>query len=203
MVDLSEALKVLEGLDNGASLVSAVKSELSKKNNEAQNLRSSKKEALDEVYSMFGLSSESGADAIKKALEAKDAEKDKGSQTEIEKLSGQLRQFAEDLEKSKAQAESERTKRINLKKESALKGALESAGAYGADVLVKSLINEISMDDTDNISFNGDDNLSLADGVKSFLDSNPGFVKNNQTPGSESPDSDVNEYKKYDQHPDE
>lgn len=214
---LEELLALLEQQENGAEMAGVVKSlagEITKKNNEAKNLRDRAKKAEDSISALndrfsklatfIGLDLEDEEVDLDEALEAlkqKQAQDPNGGKgqpsPEIAQLTTQLNQLQREIKKLTTEkdtfatnAATERTKRIDLLRDAALQKSLASGKAIKPDLVAKILQGNIKLveDGSDSFVFTADDGreVTVEEGVKSFLDSNPDFVINSQRPGSGS-----------------
>lgn len=204
---LEEILKALEGLDDGAEYVSGLKTlseEIGKKNREAQNLRTRLKTAEDsigavnskfsKVAQFIGLEDEvEDLEAALEALKSKKDTKDGKSAPEIAELTSQLNQLKRDMKKLsddkvtfEKTANEEKAKRHTVLRDLALRNALEAGKAVKPQRLTKMLVNNVKIMDDDSLIFVNDDGseVTVDEGVKSFLTENPEFVVNPQNPGA-------------------
>jgi len=216
---LEELLAALEQQENGAEMVGVVKSlagEITKKNNEAANLRKRAKTAEDSITALndnfskvatfIGLDLEDENTDLDTALEAykqkqaqiQDPNGGKGQPSpEVAKLTSDLAQLQRDMKKLSTEKETfaqtaaqEKAKRIELLRDAALQKELANGKAVKPDLLAKILQSNIKLveDGSDSFVFIADDGseVTVQEGVKSFLDTNPDFVINSGRPGSGS-----------------
>lgn len=190
MVTYADALKKLEELDGGAEFAEAVKGELTKKNNEAQNLRTAKKAIEDKVkavYGVFDLSDSASPEDIKEALEAKISEASKSPDNpELKQLQKQMQKLTGELDTWKQNASQEKQKRIEAITTQSIQDALVANKAIKPGVLVNVLKNSVKVGDDEGLVFVAADGseVSINDGIKGWLESNPEFVLSEQRPGS-------------------
>lgn len=207
---LEEITKALEGLEDGTEFIAGLKTlseEIGKKNREAQGLRTRLKTAEDSIGTVNGKFSkvaafiglEDEAEDLEAALEAlkekQIAAGGKGSKSapEIAELTSQLNQLKRDMKKisddkvgfEKAAGE-EKAKRHTVLRDLALRNALEAGKAVKPQRLTKMLVNNVKIMDDDSLIFVNDDGseVTIDEGVKSFLTENPEFVVNPQNPGA-------------------
>jgi hypothetical protein len=215
---VEELLAALEQQEGGAEMIGVVKflaGEITKKNNEAKNLRTRLKATEENVTAVNGkfskvaefLGLEEDAEDVEAALEAlkaKQSEKKPGgdpgnpqTSQELAQLTSQLNQLQRDLKKISTEKETfaqtaaqEKAKRMELLRDSALKTALANGKAIKPDLLAKILQSNIkTLDDgSEGFVFVADDGneVTIDEGVKSFLDTNPDFVTNGSRPGAGS-----------------
>lgn len=190
-----EALAALAAMENGADLVEAVQAEVSKKNSEAQNLRTRTKAAEDAVAKVtekLGLDKDSLDSSLEEVAGTLETVKNSGGTDGVTKKLSAMEKQLKALEAANKKAEetvtAERTKRQNTTKKAQLQSALTKAGAIKPEVLAKVLDGSLQVKDDDSVVFLADDGTekSLEDGVKGFLETNPEFVSNTQKPGAGS-----------------
>jgi len=210
---LEEITKALEGLEEGTEFVAGIKSladEIGKKNREAQNLRTRLKTAEESIESVNGKFSkvaqfiglEDEIEDIEAALEALKNKKEEGKgaegqdgkkSPEVAELTSQLNQLKRDLKKISDDkstfekvASEEKIKRQSVLRDLALQKALVAGKAVKPDRLAKVLVGNIKISDDDTMIFISDDGteVTIDEGVKSFLTENPEFVINAQNPGA-------------------
>lgn len=205
---LEEITKALEGLEEGADFIAGLQSltgEIKKKNNEAQNLRTRLKTTEDnitavndkfsKVAAFIGLEDEvEDIEAALEALKQKQADGGKKGQPvpEVAELTSQLNQLKRDMKKLSEDkstfekvAGEEKNKRQSVLRDLALQKALVAGKAIKPDRLAKMLVGNIKIAEDDAMIFISDDGteVTVEEGVKSFLTENPEFVINAQNPG--------------------
>lgn len=181
---LEETLTFLESAENGSEFVEAVKAELSKKNSEAKGLRDRLKDAdlkgkkLSTVLSALEL--EDSEDLEDKISEIRTKSKTAKSPEEYTRLEKRLK--ALEQENADAKAESRKVK-VEAKLSKLLHESNVIEGVF--EGLKDVLATKVKHNDDGDIylSLNGEE-LPIEEGVKNYLSSNPGFVKNVQKPGS-------------------
>lgn len=220
---ISDALAALEGLEGGEELVQAVQAELSKKNNEAKNLRDRSKAAdtkvavheakLQKLATTIGFDLEADdidtvlegqkkvVDDLKRELVTAKATGDQSKQEEIRKAltdaqvaTEQASKIQKELDKRTkevtdmtAKYTAEKDKRITILKTQGLTQALSDSKAIKPSVIAKMLLPNIKVDEASDELLYVDDKgteMPLAEGVKSFLGTNPEFVANTQSTGA-------------------
>jgi hypothetical protein len=209
----AEAIAKLMGLDGGEELAAAVQAEITKKNNEAKNLRDKAKEAdkqlkeaktqRKELLETIGVDEETAASEdfdldnaleayTNKLLEGKGKAKDSPEFIELQKqvknLNKSIDKLTTENTEFKSAAETEKGKRHGSLKENALIKSLEDAKAVKPGFLAKSLLSQVRIDEVDGkdvLVYVGDDGeeLSVKDGIAAFLTANPELVANSQNGG--------------------
>jgi len=215
-MDLNELTTKLEGIEGGEEMAAFVKSladDNKKKNNEAKNLRDRSKKAeadivaltekFTKVASFVGLEDdtedlENALEALKQKQVQLKADGTKGQPNpELAAVTSQLNQLQRDLKKITQEkdtfaknAEQEKNKRIELMRDSVLQKALSEGKAVKPSQLSKLLRDNIKIadDGSESFVFTADDGneLTVQEGVKSFLEANPEFVLNGSNPGAGS-----------------
>lgn len=207
---LEELLKALEAAENGSEMTEVVKglqAEITKKNNEAKNLRERLKASetdsaalkgrFEKVASHIGLNLEEGIE-LEEAL-AKFDEARKGSpsgdpkelvelRSDIQRMKRELEKIQKEKDKAAEIAVQERDRRIKTDRDRKLSEALSSAKAISPNKLVRLLADNVKILDDDSMVFIGEDGeeLDLKEGVTAFLKDNPEFVMNDQRAGGGS-----------------
>jgi len=213
-MDVKQLLAALEAIENGVEMAGVVKSladEVGKKNREAKNLRDRAKKAesrvimlndrFSKVAAFIGL--EEGTDDLDSALEAlklkqPQAGDGKGQPSPaIMWLMNQISQLQRELKKLSIEREAfahtaahEKAMRIDVLRDLALQQALRNGKAVSPNLLAKILQNSVKQADDSSESFvfvkdNGEE-LTIDEGVKSFLDANPEFIASGGRPGTSS-----------------
>lgn len=125
-------------------------------------------------------------------LKKQKAEGDKTLGPQITELTSQLNEMKRNLKKitdEKANSEKiageERAKRHSMIRDMELRNALEEGKAVKPSITARLLMNNVKVLDDDRIIFVGDDGaeVTVSEGVKSFLSNNPEYVINSQNPG--------------------
>lgn len=209
----AEAIAKLTATEGGEDVVAAIQAEMTKKNNEAKNLRDKSKQteadlkaakaARKELLKTIGVDEEDadGEDFdldnaleayTNKLLEGKGKGKDSPEFVELQKQVKTLNKSVEKLSTEntefKAAAESERGKRHGTLKENALIKSLEEGKAVKPGFLAKSLLSQVRIDEVDGkdvLVYVAEDGEehSIKDGIAAFLTANPELVVNGQNGG--------------------
>lgn len=196
---LEELIALLEKSEEAKKFIPFVKSldkssDVERLTKERNNLRTALKEAeakaktadqkLEKVYDHLSIDEE---DDIEEALSNidKNQKVDEKLQKRLEKVEKQLKEKETELT---TQIEAERGKRHTALKTTELMKALTVNKAMRPELMVELLAKNIQIGDDDALLFVAADGkeMSVADGVKSFLEANPEFVTNSQNPGGGS-----------------
>ena len=107
---------------------------------------------------------------------------------QVTELSNQVNEFKTKFEESEAKAKAERDKRIKTSINTQLMSELTKGNAIMPETFAQVLAGSVAAKDDDSLVFLGKDNkeVSIADGVKAWLEANPSAVKNNIQPGAGS-----------------
>ena len=207
-----EILKALEGIEGGADFVAgfnaltanADKSAKSAKDLQEQldKLKESDKALTDNYNKLFdfiGLSADTKDidAALKEIKEKQAADKDGkgGGQGDIElaNLKSQLNELKRNIkaatEKNQAlekTAAEEKSRRHTLMKNLALQKALTDNKAIEPSITAKLMSDRVKINDDDSIIFTANDGseVTVEEGVKSFLELHPQYLANHQLPGA-------------------
>ena len=196
-MDLREVFEKLEKLDNGAEMITAIKAETNRLNNEAKNHRLNGDKATTKVKELLeSLGLEDGDDVVEKAKGLKSA-LDSFAQSgkkpeEVAKAMSDLNKKVEQVTKQLAdmtkEKEVEKTKRIDAMKTSALVDALTKGNAAAPKDMAKLIADRLVVGDDESLMYkNGDTDVSVEDGVKAWLTENSWAVKANVQGGGGDP----------------
>ncbi len=107
---------------------------------------------------------------------------------QVTELASQVNEFKTKFEESEAKAKAERDKRIKTSINTQLMSELTKGNAIMPETFAQVLAGSVAAKDDDSLVFMGKDNkeISIADGVKAWLEANPSAVKNNIQPGAGS-----------------
>ena len=107
---------------------------------------------------------------------------------QVTELASQVNEFKTKFEESEAKAKAERDKRIKISINTQLMSELTKGNAIMPETFAQVLAGSVAAKDDDSLVFMGKDNkeISIADGVKAWLEANPNVVKNNIQPGAGS-----------------
>lgn len=196
-MEIKEVYEKLEKIEGGAELITAIKTEVSKLNNEAKlNRESGDKSAAKVKTILESIGLNDGEDVIEKAKEMKatlDTFKQGGkAPSEVAKqitdLTKQVASVTKQLTEMTKTAEAEKNKRYDAMKESALVDELTKGKAAAPREMAALIKGNLTIGDNDEIQYkNGDETLSVADGVKNWLEANKWAVKPGGNSGGGAP----------------
>jgi hypothetical protein len=196
-MELKDIYANLEKVENGAEMIAAIKAEFAVLNNEAKKHRqtsdtiSAKNKAILEALGL-----EDSDDVAEKAKELKSTldgfAQDGKTPNDVAKQIAQLnKDFAAlkgkyaDMEKT---AQAEKAKRFDAMKTNALIDQLTKGNAAAPKDMAKLIADKLVVNDDETISFvDGDNTISVEDGVKGWLSSNTWAVKANPQGGGGAP----------------
>lgn len=186
---LKQIYEALAALDNGADMLADLQDEIGRLRTESGDYRTANKQLLAQLgiddpnkapETLAGI--KATLDAIKASGQAPDT-----VGTQLSSLSQQIKDLTAKYTESEEKAAAERTKRIQTAINSQLVSALTEGKAIKPDVFSNLLAaNVIAKDDDSLVYKNGDKEISVADGVKSWLTENAWAVKNDSNPGAGS-----------------
>lgn len=204
MKSKDEIIEALGKLDNGAEFVSGLNSILKESNENSKKLENlnakiteleeSNKAATDnynKLADFIGLSIDtSDVDAALETIKknkgaASDAEK-VTLQSKINELARALKAEQDKNNEISARANGERTKRQSMIRDLNIRNALESNKALNPAITSKLLRDRVKVNDDDSLTFMADDGseVTVDEGVKSFLEKYPEYRANSQIPGA-------------------
>ena len=196
-MEMKEVYEKLEKLEGGAELITAIKGEVSKLNNEAKANRESGDKSAAKVKAILeNLGLEDGEDVLEKAKEVKSTldtfRQGNKAPSEVAKqitdLTKQVANVTKQLTEMTKTAETEKTKRYDAMKESVLVDELTKGKAAAPREMAALIKGNLSVGDNDEILYkNGDETLSVADGVKAWLENNKWAVKVDGNSGGGAP----------------
>lgn len=196
-MNYKEALQEIEKLENGADILSAIKSETARLNGEAKENRVkgdqlSKK--LTEVLSAVGIADdENTVESVRLLRSTLDSFQQGGKKPEevakqITELTKKVNESVKALETMTKTAEAEKTKRIAALKHSKAVDLLTKGNAAAPEKMADLLDSYITIGEDESMSFkDGEQEMSLEDGVKTWLSNNPWAVKVNGSGGGGAP----------------
>lgn len=196
-MDLKTVYETLEKQENGAEMITAIKAEITKLNGEAKAHREKgDKTAAKTKAILEGLGLDDTDDVADKVKELK-ATLDSFSQggkapsevakqiTDLTKQVATLTKQYTDMSKT---AEAEKAKRFEAMKQGALIDELTKGKAAAPKDMAAMIAGNLFVNEKEQLMYkNGEEILSVADGVKSWLDSHPWAVKVEGSAGSGAP----------------
>lgn len=190
MATWQDAIKALEGLENGADLVSAVRTALNKANNEAKGLRTRAKTLAETLgVDMDAEDYDDQLAGVKSSLEAMKAGGAKPDEVgkKLAELEKQLKAMTAESEANKKAAEEATAKRAASVRRSALVEALTKAGAIKPAELARLLEDRVKVMDNDTVVYlDGEAEIDVVAGATKYLEANPEFKANTGRPGAGS-----------------
>lgn len=193
-MDLKEVFEKLEKLENGAEMITAIKAETNRLNNEAKSHRQNGDKAAAKVKELLeSLGLEDGDDVVDKVKGLKstlDSFAQSGKKPEevaraMADLNKKVEQFTKQLADMTKEKEAEKIKRIDAMKTSALVDALTKGNAAAPKDMAKLIADRLVVGDDESLMYkNGDTDVSVEDGVKAWLTENTWAVKANVQGGS-------------------
>ncbi len=196
-MEMKEVYEKLEQMDGGAELITAIKSEVSKLNGEAKTNRENSDKSAAKVKSILeNLGLEDNADVLTRAKELKDTldtfRQGNKAPSEVAKqitdLTKQVTKVTQQLTEMTKTAEAEKGKRYEAMKQSALVSELTKGKAAAPQEMAELIKGNLFVNEKEELMYkSGDDTLSVADGVKSWLDANKWAVKVEGNPGGGAP----------------
>ena len=196
-MELKEVYEKLEKVEGGAELITAIKTEMQKVNAEAKNHREKGDKAAARTKAILeSLGLEDTEEAAAKAKELKTT-LDSFSQggkapsevaKQITDLTKQVATVTKQLAEMTKTATEEKGKRIEAMKQSALVSELTKGKAAAPEAMAALITGNLFVNEKDQLMYkNGDETLSIEDGVKGWLDANKWAVKVEGNPGGGAP----------------
>lgn len=193
---LKEIYEALEKIDNGAELITGIKTEINKLNNEAKKHREAgEQNAIKAKALIEALGLNDGDEVIENAKELK-ATLDQFAQggkkpdevaKQITTLTKQFETVSQQLAEMTKEKEAERTKRLNGVKMAKAVELLSKGNAVSPQNMAKLIEGDIIVKDDESLAYNGKDGeISLEDGVTNWLKENSWAVKVNGAGGGGS-----------------
>ena len=196
-MELKQVYEALEKLENGAELITAIKTELGKVNAEAKGHREKSDKVTARTKAILeNLGLEDTEDVAEKAKELK-ATLDSFSQggkapsevaKQITDLTKQVATVTKQLTEMTKTAETEKAKRFEATKQNALIDALTKGKAAAPKDMAALVANNVFFNEKEELMYKkGEDVLSIEDGVKDWLDANKWAVKVEGNAGGGAP----------------
>lgn len=217
MATIDELLKSLEDRENGAEIIEVVKNlqqEISKKNNEAKNLRERAKNsessnvALTEKFNKLlaregiELGDDDDFDGVLDAHYAKksvpapaeqaaaptavESRELAGLRADMAKLTREMEKYKKTAEEAVKSAAEEKSRRITAQRDRQIVDALTKGKAITPSMTAKIFNDRVRMLDDESLVCVGEDgnDVTLDEGVAQFLKEYPQFAENHQHAGS-------------------
>ena len=187
-MELKEVYTALEKVENGADLITAIKSEVNKLNNEAKRNREAGEQSgkrLKDVLEAIGITDDDKtidkAKELKSTLDtfAQGGKKPDEVAKQISTLTKQVETVTQQLNDMTKTANDEKSKRLNGMKISKAIELLNKGNAASPSKMAKLLEDSIIVKDDESLAFRGEDGkeISLEDGVSGWLKENTWAIK--------------------------
>lgn len=193
-MELKDVFAKLEGVDGGADLITAIKTEIQKINGEAAKNRTEGKAAAEKAEAvakkmtavLSALEIEDGEDLEDKVSAVKatlDGIKAKGGKPDevlqkFGKMEKEMKTLQEQLKAATTAQEAERAKRMVTVKQSLAIDALTKGNAANPKEMAKLIMDNIGGEDDGSLVYkNGDKEMSIEEGTVEWLKENPWAVK--------------------------
>ena len=193
---LKEIYEALEKIDNGAELITGIKTEVNKLNNEAKKHREAgEQNAIKAKALIEALGLQDGDDVVENAKSlkttldqfAQGGKKPDEVAKQITTLTKQFETVSQQLAEMTKEKEAERTKRLNGVKMAKAVELLTKGNAVSPQNMAKLIESDIIVKDDESLAYNGKDGeISLEDGVNNWLKENSWAVKVNGAGGGGS-----------------
>lgn len=178
---LAQIFGALGGVENGQEMISSLQGIIDE---------NKKTDKSGEILQKLGVNS---IDELEKVVSTLNIIKKTGNDPnalakQVTELASQVNEFKTKFEESEAKAKAERDKRIKTSINTQLMSELTKGNAIMPETFAQVLAGSVAAKDDDSLVFMGKDNkeISIADGVKAWLEANPSAVKNNIQPGAGS-----------------
>ena len=202
-MDLKEVYEKLEKVENGADLITAIKTEVAKVNGEAAKHRNENKASTDKLTStnqklstvLAALGLEDGEDLEEKVGTVKatlDGIRAKGGKPDeillkFSKMEKDMKSMEAKLQEATAAQEAERAKRLTTVKHSLAIDALTKGNAANPKEMAKLIVDNITGEEDNALVYKaGDKEISIEEGAAAWLKDNPWAVKVDPKGGSGS-----------------
>lgn len=188
MYTLDQIFAALGGVENGGAMVADLQALITGARNEAAANRVERNKVLDALGLRGSENPEAALNNLRTTLEAlKKTGNPETMGSQITALQDQVKELTDKYAASEEKAKAEHTKRINTAMHAALQAALAKGNALNPDAFVKLLSDQVVIGDDDSLSMKvGDKAVSIDEGVKDWLTTNPWAVKNTAAGGAGS-----------------
>ncbi|WP_337470271.1 hypothetical protein [Acidaminococcus fermentans] len=188
MYTLDQIFAALGGVENGGAMVADLQAIITGARNEAAANRVERNKVLDALGLRGSENPEAALNNLRTTLEAlKKTGNPETLGSQITALQDQVKELTDKYAASEEKAKAEHTKRINTAMHAALQAALAKGNALNPDAFVKLLSDQVVIGDDDSLSMKvGDKAVSIDEGVKDWLTTNPWAVKNTAAGGAGS-----------------
>ena len=186
---LDQIYEALGKIENGGTMVADLQDVIRGTREEAAKNRIEKNKVLDALNLRNGGDPDANLNNIVATLTALQAAGGDPSKlgTQVDALQKQVKELTDKYTASEKLAAEEKAKRIQSAMKSQITAALTDGKAVKPDVFAQVLLGNVSAKDDGSLVYkDGDKELSVADGVKGWLEANPWAVKNDSHPEVES-----------------
>ena len=188
MYTLDQIFAALGGVENGGAMVADLQALITGARNEAAANRVERNKVLDALGLRGSENPEAALNNLRTTLEAlKKTGNPETLGSQITALQDQVKELTDKYAASEEKAKAEHTKRINTAMHSALQAALAKGNALNPEAFIKLLEDKVEVGNDDSLSMKvGDKAVSIDEGVKDWLTTNPWAVKNTAAGGAGS-----------------
>lgn len=195
-MELKDVFAKLESLEGGTDMITAIKAETARLAGEAKTHRVSGEQAVAKAQALltaFGLTD--GDDVINQAKSMKEAldvfAQGSKKPTEVAKqiadLTKQVTTLTNNYNEMTKTAQAEKAKRLDAMKLSVAVDALTKGNAASPKDMARLIMDNIAVGDDESLTYNdGDNSVSVTDGVNAWLSANSWAVKANPQAGGGS-----------------
>lgn len=196
-MDFKEALTDIEGLENGADIITAIKAETARLNAEAKGHREKGEATAAQLAQMMQAAGiADGTDplesirAMKTTLDGFQAggKKPEEVAAKLADLTKRCETMGAQLAEVTKRADTERARRYNTMKQAAAVDALLKGNAANPQAMAKLITDSITIDEGEKLGYQSDSGtVSVEDGVAAWLKANPWAVKTTVQNGGGAP----------------
>lgn len=188
MYTLDQIFAALGGVENGGAMVADLQALITGARNEAAANRVERNKVLDALGLRGSENPEAALNNLRTTLEAlKKTGNPETLGSQITALQDQVKELTDKYAASEEKAKAEHTKRINTAMHSSLQAALAKGNALNPEAFIKLLEDKVEVGNDDSLSMKvGDKAVSIDEGVKDWLTTNPWAVKNTAAGGAGS-----------------
>lgn len=185
---LEQIFEALGKADNGGAMVADLQSIISTARNEAAAYRVDRNKVLDALGIRESKNPEESLLNMRTLFdEVRKLGNPESLGGQITALKDQVKELTDKYAASEEKAKAEHTKRINTAMHSALQAALAKGNALNPEAFIKLLEDKVEVGNDDSLSMKvGDKAVSIDEGVKDWLTTNPWAVKNTAAGGAGS-----------------
>ncbi|HAM04949.1 MULTISPECIES: hypothetical protein [unclassified Megasphaera] len=183
---LQQIYEALSKIENGGTMVADLQDAISKVRAEAATNRVSRNKVLDALGLRDGENIDENLRNLTATLDIVRKIGDPQQMgTQMASMQKQIKELTDKYTASEKLAAEEKAKRIQSTMKSQITAALTDGKAVKPDVFAQVLLGNVSAKEDGSLIFkDGDKEVSIADGVKGWLEANPWAVKNDSHPGS-------------------